>query len=102
MAIPDSRLASGSQNRLLRSEGAIWKARIVSQLSQTGIVESAPISVLQLDGKPVDAVKYRYLPVPELGPGHEFCRGTQAREIALTHLILVGVEERERTGKLLR
>jgi hypothetical protein len=53
LAIPDSRLASGSQNRLLSSEGAIWKARIVSQLSQTGIVESAPISVLRLDGKPV-------------------------------------------------
>jgi hypothetical protein len=36
----------------------------------------------------------RYLPVPELDAGREFCRGTQAREIALTHLVLVGVEER--------
>ena len=49
-----------------------------------------------------DAVECRYLPVPELDAGREFCRGTQAREIARTHLVLVGVEERQRTGKLLR
>jgi hypothetical protein len=79
----------------LRSKGAIGKARIVSQLSKAGIVESPPVPVLGLDGQvSSDAVECRYLPVPELSAGHEFCRGTQAREIAQTHLVLVGVEER--------
>lgn len=80
LTLADAGLACSTED-WLGSGCTISEVRVVADLASRGVVQDATISV------------------PEVDTQRELSTGTNAGEITLVHLILVGVEERQWTRK---